>query len=148
MIYTIYRISIAGESYVGSTKNLKQRKQTHKSCCNNIKKSNVKLYKFINENGGFKCCEIVPVELYECVSKREAECREEYWRRGYKATLNMKQAYVSEIEKQINIKINNNKRYICDSIECQCGGKYKPQHKQTHFKSIKHNQNVTDNELF
>tara|TARA_R110000868_G_scaffold229952_6_gene483091 strand:- start:641 stop:1132 length:492 start_codon:yes stop_codon:yes gene_type:complete len=142
MLYTIYRISIAGESYIGSTINLKQRKQTHKSCCNSLTKYNVKLYKFIRENGGFESCQITTVELYECASKREAEEREEHWRRGYKASLNTKQAYVTEEEKAITVKINNDKRYDCQSINCECGGKYRPQHKQSHFKSIMHKEYI------
>ncbi len=82
MIYTIYKISIAGEDYIGSTRDFKQRKKSHKSICNNNNDTrySLKLYNTIRENGGWDCCNITPVEEFDCETKRQAECREEYWR--------------------------------------------------------------------
>ena len=43
------------ERYVGSTTNMKVRKNQHKSVCNNpnSEKYNIYLYQFIRENGNF-----------------------------------------------------------------------------------------------
>lgn len=158
MIYIIYKISIGDECYIGSTKDLAQRKAAHKNCCNNesSKKYNFKLYKHIRDHGGFDKCDITPVEEYECETKRAAECREEYWRREYKATLNMKQAFTTEeevIQQQKDWR-NANKEHIQEyqkmweqnhleliqtQIMCACGGTYVYKHKARHLRSKLHN---------
>jgi len=157
MIYIIYKISIGGETYVGSTKDLRQRKAHHKNNCNNESSSkyNIKLYKHIREHGGFDKCEIIPVEEYECETKRAAECREEYWRREYKATLNMKQAFTTqeEVLQQKKEWRATNKEYIqaynkmwgenhLELIQtqtmCPCGGTYMFKNKATHFRTKLH----------
>lgn len=65
--------------YVGSTKNaLKQRLSTHKYMS---KKENPqkKVYKYINENGGWDNIKMELIEEYPCDSKQELEKRERYW---------------------------------------------------------------------
>ena len=157
MIYIIYKISIGDECYIGSTKDLKQRQAAHKNCCNDesSKKYNFKLYKHIRDHGGFDKCDITPVEEYECETKRAAECREEYWRREYKATLNMKQAFTTQ-EEAIQQKKDwratnkehiqeyqknweqNNLELIQTQIMCSCGGTYVYKHKARHLRSKLH----------
>lgn len=141
MIYTIYKISIAGEDYIGSTKDLKQRKASHKSSCNNPNDSkyNIIFYKTIRDNGGWDCCEITPVEVFECDTSRQAECREEYWRREYKALLNKKRAFRTEDELKEDFKQNGKKR--CDNkTDCECGSKYSNSNKARHLKSKRHQE--------
>lgn len=144
MIYTIYKISISGEDYIGSTKDLKQRKAEHKRTCNTGKghNTNYKLYQHIRENGGWDCCEITPVEEYECETKRQAECREEYWRREYKSILNSKKAYETEEE-----KIERNKEYYktkcANKTNCECGGKYDDHSKSRHFRTKLHQEFIS-----
>jgi hypothetical protein len=60
MEYTFYKIHCSEPNidftYIGSTKNISDRRWAHKSDCNNInkpKKYNLKLYKTIRENGGW-----------------------------------------------------------------------------------------------
>ena len=144
MIYTIYKISIAGEDYIGSTRDLKQRKGKHKNAFynQNNKNHHYKLYQHIGENGGWDCCDITPVEEFECETKREAECREEYWRREYKATLNMRKAYQTEDEKKEQLKIYTR---CTDKINCECGGKYTIPNKTTHIKSKRHQEFILSN---
>lgn len=140
MIYTIYKISIADEYYIGSTRDLKQRKIEHKSACNkeNGRLYNIKLYEYIRANGGWDCCDITPVEEFNCETKQQSLIREEYWRREYKALLNMKQAFRTEDEKQNNINKQNIKKNILSHISCECGGKYKQHDMNRHIKSKRH----------
>lgn len=102
MKYIIYKISIADFTYIGSTRDLKQRIQTHKSSCYNEhhKEHNKKLYQTIRENGRWDCIDITPVEEYECETTQQARIREEYWRRQYDAQLNAIRAHRTEEDKK------------------------------------------------
>ena len=75
-----------------------QRKKLHKSSCNNEndKRYNLKLYSTIRENGGWDNWTMVQIEEYSCNNKREAVCREEYWRVKLHAQLNMRKAFGAE----------------------------------------------------
>jgi hypothetical protein len=145
MIYTIYKISIAGEDYIGSTRDFKQRKRDHKKKCNKLI-HNCKLYTTIRENGGWDCCNITPIEEFECETKRQAECREEYWRREYKATLNMKKAFRTEAEHKNDLQCLKN-MYCDQKFNCECGGKYNSHNKSTHFKTKRHQEFISSNSL-
>jgi hypothetical protein len=166
MIYIIYKISIGDECYIGSTKDLAQRKAHHKHSCNNesSNKYHYKLYKYIRDNGGFDKCDIIPVEEYECETKRAAECREEYWRRKYKATLNMKQAFTTEEESQQKLKEwreankdhiremnkiweQNNLELIHTQHMCECGGTYVYKHKARHLKTTLHQNYINEKQV-
>jgi len=76
--------------YIGHTTNLITRKRNHKSHCTNIKskKYNFKLYQFIRENGDFSNWNMLPIEIFPCENKKEAEIRECYWIKTLGATLN------------------------------------------------------------
>jgi len=76
--------------YVGSTTNFKQRKASHKKCCNkgHDKGYNQKIYKFIRENGGWNEWVMIEIEKYPCKDLNEATARERYWKRELNATLN------------------------------------------------------------
>jgi len=150
MIYYIYRITCGTETYIGSTKDFKQRKESHKISCNqNLKdfsKSKLKLYTMINEKGGWHCCEMVPIEEYQCETKRQAECREEYWRREYKATMNTRKCFQTlEEKKQYNQEcakktnpINGPLRNLQPSQSCECGGHFKHRNRALHLRSDRH----------
>jgi len=76
--------------YIGSTTNFKHRKNDHKTCCNNInqKGHNLKVYKYIRENGGFDEWIMIQIQEYPCNSKKELETRERYYIDLFKSTLN------------------------------------------------------------
>ena len=61
------------EIYVGSTKNLRVRKNKHKySCTNeNDKKHKLNVYQFIRANGGFSNFDIIQLERFEFNTKYE-----------------------------------------------------------------------------
>jgi predicted GIY-YIG superfamily endonuclease len=78
-IYKIEHIENASLVYVGHTTNFKQRKQRHKSSCNNEtdkSKHNRKVYQMIRTNGGWDMFRMIEIEKYPCNSKQEAEKRE------------------------------------------------------------------------
>ena len=83
------------EEYIGSTTNFKIRKANHKNACNNEKDKcyNLKVYKYIRENGGWNNWSMIELEKYSCNDKREAEKREEEIRIDRKAKLNMIKAF-------------------------------------------------------
>jgi predicted GIY-YIG superfamily endonuclease len=151
MIYIIYKISIADQCYIGSTKDFKQRKAHHKSTCNSKTSihNNLKLYKIVRENGGWNYCEMKPIEEFECETKRQAECREEHWIREYNATLNMKQAFLTEEELQTKQQQWKQKSYdsqkITPSTSCECGGHYKKSNYSLHLNTKKHQKFLNKN---
>ena len=78
------------EIYVGSTKNLRVRKNQHKHYCNNEneKKYNFNVYQFIRANGGFNNWSIIQLERVEFNTKYELHARERYYIELLKAGLN------------------------------------------------------------
>jgi group I intron endonuclease len=90
MEYTIYKIYCKDENikdcYVGSTKDLSNRKAVHKFDCKN---KDINVYKFIKENGGFDNFEFEVVETLICENKNDAYIRERYWIEELKANLNI-----------------------------------------------------------
>ena len=92
--------------YVGSTNNLKNRINEHKSTCNNEKSKNYnyKLYQYLRENGGFYMYEIIILEFYICNFKHELHDREDDYIKMYDNNLNSKRAYLTrqEYKKRIN----------------------------------------------
>jgi len=107
--YIIYKIysEDCDYIYVGSTKNFTRRKQQHKINCNNVDKCNMKVYKIINEYGGWDNWKMICIQ--ECdetiITRRQAEQKEEEWRVKLNAQLNSQRAYISEEQKIENKNI-------------------------------------------
>lgn len=81
--------------YVGSTAQpLCKRMVYHRQKVS--ENPNRKVYKFINEHGGFQNWSIVLIENFPCNNKEEQLKREQYWKDLLKPTLNSIDAYVSE----------------------------------------------------
>ena len=82
--------------YVGSTSNFIKRKYTHKFSCTseNNKKYNFKVYQIIRENGGWDNWDMIEIEKFSCINKREAEAEEDKVMRELKATMNMIRAFL------------------------------------------------------
>ena len=85
------------------------------------------------------------IEEFDCETKRQAECREEFWRREYKATMNTrkchttadeKKEYNKEFNKKVNI-IKNPLRNLQPSEPCECGGHFKHRNKAVHLRKPK-----------
>jgi len=72
--------------YVGSTTDFTRRKSQHKrNCVNSI---NYKLYKLINENGGWENFDMVVIETFKCENGNEAYARERYWYESLNSNMN------------------------------------------------------------
>ena len=79
--------------YVGSTTHFTERKSRHKSNCNNPKSHNIKLYKMINDNGGWDCFKFIQIKTFPCNDKREAEAEEDRIMLELKANMNSNRAF-------------------------------------------------------
>jgi len=90
---------------------------------------------------------ISPIEEFDCETRRQAECREEYWRREYKALLNSQQAYTSVEERTNNQKKYSYSRKEQPYIICECGGKYQISNKGQHFKTKLHQEFISSNSV-
>jgi len=66
--------------YIGSTTNFRNRKNGHKSKCNNIKVKgyDIPVYQFIRDNGGWNEWQMLPIEVFPCNDKKELEVRERH----------------------------------------------------------------------
>ena len=78
--------------YIGSTTNMRNRKNQHKNGCNNSNNNNfnLKVYKTIREFGGWDNWDMILVEYVNCNSKIELEKEERIVIELLKPTLNMK----------------------------------------------------------
>jgi hypothetical protein len=161
--YIIYKLCSdeCDNFYIGSTRNVVQRRKSHKQNCNNENnpKHNLKVYKNIREFGGWNEWRLVPVEKMENVSRFEAECREEVVRVELNAILNSKRAscggltdkeYKAEyyrenkeyMREQMKEYMKENKEEVYrkkrEKFDCDCGGKYCRGNKKRHFNSKIH----------
>jgi hypothetical protein len=92
---TIYKLCCKDinvkEIYIGSTANdLRRRKSEHKASSKNDKNKsyNLKVYKFIRDNGNFQNWDIIEIERYKAIDKQDLHKRERYWLELLEATLN------------------------------------------------------------
>ena len=78
------------EFYIGSSFEFKQRCSKHKTRCNNQndKNYNLKVYKYIRENGGWNEWEIILLYDYPCKNRNQLELEEQRAIKKYKSTLN------------------------------------------------------------
>ena len=98
------------DCYVGSTCNFNRRKQSHKYACNNEngKKYNLRIYKFIRDNGGWDNWSMITLEAFSCENKRELETRERKWLEDLKANLN---CFIPTRTKKEYDKLDERKKY-------------------------------------
>ena len=98
--------------YIGSTVNFKQRKRGHKKVCNNpnYKNYNLKVYKFIRDNGGFKNWSMILIANTPCDSKLKLGQFERYYYEKLNPTLNIyfpqrtKKEWVNSNKERLQIK--------------------------------------------
>ncbi len=88
------------DCYVGHTTDFIRRKSQHKSRCYtpNNKEYNKKVYDFIRSHGDWSNFQMLQIEEYPCNNKREAELREEHWRKELTATLNGNRPFITDEE--------------------------------------------------
>ena len=174
VIYKIEHVDNPELLYVGSTTDFIRRKSQHKRSCNNINGNmyNLKLYQLIRDNGNFDNFKCIIIKEFPCNSRTELLIEEENHRKELQANLNSNRAYLSIDENKEQQKIfrsNNkdkakiynhlyqNKYYEINKIQinekdkekmtCQCGSIFRIAEKSRHYKSIKHNKFIQQNEL-
>ena len=117
MSYVIYKIvcdDVPDYVYIGSTIAFRQRKATHKQCCNNPnhKNYNLKIYQIIRENGNWENWRMVIInKCEEGLTKIQAHIIEEEFRVKLNGNLNMVKCYLT-VEGRKEQKRNNSKKYI------------------------------------
>lgn len=88
----VYKLCINDGSlddcYVGSTKNVKQRRQQHKTICNSKNPYVPHVYHFIRKNGGFINWDLYVLEEFKYDSLCELKKRERHYFDILKSSLN------------------------------------------------------------
>jgi hypothetical protein len=142
------------DSYVGHTTDFKSRKSNHKLTCNNERagRHNLKVYKFIRENGGWDSFSMVLIENYPCKDTHEASSRERYWYETLNAQLNAiypqrSRAEYLEDNKDVirqqrqgyyeTHKVANSKHYG-EIIKCDCGSSFVRSYLARHIRTKNH----------
>jgi len=140
--YYVYKLfnPDCSEFYIGSTVNMRNRMNRHKTRCNNEndKWHNFKVYRYIRSNGGYDAWQYEILE-YICNSINTKELH------------GVERKYIEQLKPSLNVQKPNRTKaeYYQDNIEalhirknekhrCPCGGKYTTAHKAHHFKSKKH----------
>ena len=102
--------------YIGSSRNLTKRFNSHKSHCNNEKDRdyNFSLYNYMRENGGFDAWKIVVIcEYPECKSEEELVLYERQYCDKYNPILNKKRPQITEDERTAyKEQYNEKNRYV------------------------------------
>ena len=127
------------DCYVGHTTEFIQRKSKHKNKCNTKsgKNYNLKVYKFIRDNGGWENWSMIEVEKYPCNDEREASAREFYWYDLLDATLNSCIPNRSKQEYRVDYRENNIEKLTTQTL-CPCGGSFNYSHKTRHEQTTRH----------
>ena len=141
----------ADEFYVGSTTKFHHRKIKHKTCCNNEKNKdyNIKVYKYIRDNGGYDKFDYEIVELGEYEDKNCMKDRERYFIETLKPSLNIntpnrtKKEYYETHREEINEKMRE--KIECEICNCEINRDGLGKHKKTkkHIRNI-NNSKLTD----
>jgi len=113
-IYTFYKIVCnddkVTEIYVGSTKDLNDRIRKHKYRCNtpNMKGYNIKVYKFIRDNGGWFNWEFKIIDTKECNDKYDSYVIEQQYINDLKSELNSCSPYIGLTRNEYETKYRQN----------------------------------------
>lgn len=115
----IYKIACKNKDikdiYVGHTTNFIKRKYQHKLCCKqnlkNNKVNNCKIYKTINENGGWDNWEMIELETLNCKTLIEAKQKEQEYYNLLNASLNSIPPYLETNHYYCNVCNKNYTQY-------------------------------------
>ena len=155
--YFVYKLfnSDCTEFYIGSTKNIKQRKSQHKYSCNNenSKDYHYKVYEYIRSNGGYSNWSYEILEhIRNSINVYELRNLERKYIEQLKSSLNCDipnrtdkeyhedhKEHYKQYKKQwyLNNKESINERQS-QKVNCDCGGKYTMNHKERHMRTKKH----------
>ena len=146
------------EFYIGSTINTNRRYKEHTTRFNNnTKKCNDKFYDFIRNNeSNIKNWNMEILETYNDITLKELHVKEQTFLDDFKPQLNKNKSSTTEGDRRItNCEISKRYRnkhpektkayqdeYNKIRCDCDCGKSYLLSHKQRHFKSNYHINNV------
>lgn len=138
----IYKITHkeSNNEYIGSTKNLNMRMRRHKENLKANDKCHFKLYKFINENGGwdnFDYCILASIDDISLLDMEKKEVLEQKYIDKHCPSLNEKRAYLSKEQKK-EIQKQYNQNYGHNIMTCECGKSFKFRNKAKHYKTQRH----------
>jgi len=150
------------DCYIGSCKDINRRRLKHKNDCYNEKgeKYNLKVYKFIRDNGGWNDWDMVQIgSVWNKATKLLFQIEQDYIDQ-YKPSLNRKRAFGLDYERKKQRDILNyynnreckkeqqkkryekNKHKILvankEKFTCECGSTIRISDKQRHNRSKKH----------
>ena len=153
--------------YVGSSVNMKRRKEKHKSACKcpNDPHHNLKVYKTIRENGGWDEFRVVEIGFREQITLRQSHFIEDEYRVLLKAQLNSQRCHTTPEQRKEDKKnyYKENKEEICEYSRkyneehkeirnekhiCPCGGKFTYINKTQHEKTQKHKTYIAEQKAF
>ena len=140
----IYKIHCLDNScdyvYFGSTINYTNRREGHKSVCNNIKSKgyNYKLYETIREHGGLENWIMEIVEVFPCESMRDLHMREQEFIDSEKNNINSFRAFRTPEERKVFGKERGRKYRIANKDKIK---KYQKQYRLASNKDEKREKN-------
>ena len=137
-VYKLCRVGL-DNFYIGSSFDMKTRKQKHKYNCNNpnSKEYNLKVYAFIRANGGIDKWKFQILVEKEFENKTALKIKEQECMNLLSPSLNSYDAYHTDEERLIYNKVYSAKRFAT-KIDCICGAKTNKSSKSRHEKTNKH----------
>lgn len=115
----IYKIvhNSSDNLYIGSTCEKLSRRMSNHRCDSNKPTNNMKIYKFIHENGGWINFRIILIQLWPCNSVDELRQREQYHIDLLKPTLNGSNSFGLNKEHKKEFMREYNKNYYIANAE-------------------------------
>ena len=137
--YTFYKIVDVNAEldlcYVGSSVNMKKRKEKHKSACKcpNNPQHHLKVYKTIRENGGWDEFRVVEIGYREQLTLTQSRIIEDEYRVLLKAELNSQRCHTTlEEKKAYHKKYNKNYREEHREETTEYHKKYNKNYREEH----------------
>lgn len=143
------------DKYVGHTTDLVRRRQEHKNntCNENSPQYNIKLYKFIRDNGGWDNWKMEVVNFYNCINLSEARQNEQDHYVELNASLNSMEPLsakqiaedevVSQRSEYIEMFPKNPTAYVCKECDFTCS---KTNDWNRHLLTAKHKKNTNSDD--
>ena len=146
------------EIYIGSTTNFTRRKQAHKQDCNNpnSKNYNLKVYKFIRDNGGWTNWSMILIDNVSCENNLELLKIEREYIEKNNSLLNCNIPCRTNKEWQIDnreLQIKKRKEYRNthnqnEKMTCECGMEILIRSYNRHISRIKHKNLLNDKNYY
>ncbi len=144
-IYMFYNDDVE-DFYIGSSKNIIDRKLAHKYCYNRwidgkYKSNHPILYEYIKSNGGIDNWKFCILEENEFNDKKDLRIREQYYFNKVCPTLNQYDSYITEEERKKRVDIatkNNYHKNKGNKVKCVCGFEIIKKGFKAHLTTKKH----------